>query len=194
MTRPFAKRDQAIAAAVAAWRAHGMTYPLPAVAVLAVRGFYLKSLGDPRKLACGLYEDAIFILGPDLTDFRGFNANTDPSRIGWHPNAEDHMARLQRGAWTFKRLRHQPGSPTGHMAFGQDRNRVTVEFLNQAGAIAKAKTGLFGINVHRGGDKTTASKGGITIPPSQWQEFYLTLAKLVKSDPFPLILANGPIC
>ena len=45
------------------------------VYILAIRGYY-KNIGKPAENDLGIYDDAMFLIGPDL--FLAVNANTDP--------------------------------------------------------------------------------------------------------------------
>lgn len=49
-----------------------------AVAVVAVRGYYLNTMGKEGANDRGVYDDAIFVLEPD--GVHNFNGNTDPGR------------------------------------------------------------------------------------------------------------------
>lgn len=189
-SRPHASLSVVMAEAQKAWEKERQG-ELPAVFVLAVRGYYRDSMGKVGANDSGMYDDAFFIVTPD--HFSPWNGNTDPSRYGWNPNADKYMARLKTGVSWFKRLKHKINSPSGYMAFGQGSQRVTVERIKQDGTIATTETGLFGINLHRGGNNGTSSEGCQTVPIEQWPEFDKTLAKIIGDQLFPYILIEGPI-
>ncbi|WP_306257648.1 lysozyme [Pararhizobium sp. IMCC21322] len=138
------------------------------VSVLGVRGYYENSLGKKGANDRGLYDDAIFIIEPD--GVHNFNANTDPSRF------RKGIAQLK----ARQALRYIPG-PHGYNrkngpypAFRQD-SECTV---NRDGT--GEDTGIFWINLHRGGLTGTSSAGCQTIPPHQWNEFRTLLNTLLE--------------
>ena len=67
------------------------------VYILAIRG-YFKSLGKPAANDRGIYDDALFLIGPDL--FLCANGNTDPSR--YKPG----IAKLVPGLHYYKKGLH----------------------------------------------------------------------------------------
>lgn len=192
-SRPQAKLSVVIAAARAAWTKARPGKLLPGMFVLAVRAYYRDTMGKPGANDVGMYDDAFFIVSP--AGMSSWNGNTDPSRYGWNPNANGHMARLRCGVWDFIRLKHHWSSPNGYMAFGQGYNEVTVDRIEESGKIHNSITGCFGINLHRGGVNGTSSEGCQTVPVDQWDEFNFTLASAIKPlhNRFPYILIDGPI-
>lgn len=136
------------------------------VKLLGLRGYYKKTMGNPVKNDRGIYDDAIFILSPDI--FAAFNANTDPS------NFRKGIANLKNGLWWYKPGKHKITSPTGYPALVQAAP-VTV-LRDEVGE----DTGWFGINIHKGGYNTTSSLGCQTIYPMQWDSFINTVYDQLK--------------
>lgn len=138
--------------------------------IIGIRGYYLNTLGRPRKNDRNLYDDAIFVDTPHVT--AAFNANTDPSffRKGKGRGATRGMATLKPGLW----MAHKFGLHKGkYLALVQRMGEVTVM---RDGTPDYADTGYFGINIHKGGLNSTNSEGCQTIHPTQWASF-ITLAK-----------------
>lgn len=163
--------------------------PLPETFVLAVRGYYSRTIGEPgNDLNC--YDDALFIVSP--AGFTSWNGNVDPTRYGWNAHAGKFMARLAVGCWRFRPLIHRGK----YQAFGQGVNPVSVDRVKADGTVARTETGEFGINLHLGGSNGTSSEGCLTVPPPQWESFRKELNRvlgLVGLKTFDLILVNGPI-
>jgi len=138
-------------------------YPL---IIVGIRGYYMKSMGDPSRNDRGIYDDAIFTLSPNVT--ASFNANTDPSKVraGQGGGAAKGMASLAPGFWPVYRFDLHRGR---YLALCQRAGPVTV--LRDGKAEAYEDRGDFGINIHRGGYSTTGSEGCQTIPPNQWPAF-----------------------
>lgn len=136
-----------------------------APALLGLRGYYTRTMGDPATNDRAIYDDAIVLVAPNT--FATFNANTDPSKY------EEGIASLVPGVWTYKLGIHGLTRPLAqrYEALVQ-ADDVTV--LRDGG---KRETGWFGINIHRGGKYGTSSLGCQTIVPSQWEDF-LSLVKL----------------
>jgi hypothetical protein len=162
--------------ALALINAFSLTDP---VKVLGIRGYYKKTMGNPVSNDRGIWDDALFIVSPDV--FASFNANTDPSI--YRPR----IASLNPGVWWYKPGIHHIGKPTAYPAFVQ-ADKVTVS-RDQA----KEETGYFGINIHKGGFNTTSSEGCQTIYRDQWDSFYHTVVDQLKrfdQKKFPYILIN----
>jgi lysozyme len=137
-------------------------YPL---VVVGIRGYYRDTMGAPGVNDRGIYDDALFFDTPSATV--AFNGNTDPSRYrpGEGTGEQKGMAVLKAGAWfahTFDLHRDS------YMALCQRSGKVTVI---RDGSPPYEDTGMFGINIHRGGYNTTSSEGCQTIHPSQWESF-----------------------
>ncbi len=159
---------------------------LPAVFVFAVRAYYRDTMGKPGTNDRGIYDDAIFIVGPET--FAAFNAHTDPSAF------RKGIASLVPGVhwyWPGKHGISRPGG--GYPAFrpatpGEQLPVTRDGIVNPSPGIA--------INIHRGGRNTTSSEGCQTIPPTQWDAFHALLMKELKASgqkTFPYILIDGPI-
>jgi hypothetical protein len=155
------------------------------VILVGVRAYYRDTMGAKGKNEYGMYDDALFWVSP--TAFGAFNGNTDPSRLGWNPNAQKFMARLCVGLWRYVKWKHK----AKYWAFGQGSNKVKVERLREDGTVAKTEVGCFGINVHRGGTQGTSSEGCVTSVAKQWEEFkelgYAELDRHAQKE-FPFIL------
>jgi lysozyme len=155
------------------------------VILVGVRAYYRDSMGTTGRNDYGMYDDALFWVAPSALG--AYNANTDPSRLGWNPNAQKFMARLRAGCWRYIEWKHKQQ----YWAFGQGSNKVAVDRVKEDGTVAKTETGVFGINVHRGGSKGTSSEGCVTLVPNQWEQFkdqgYYLLDRF-DQDEFPFIL------
>lgn len=190
--RPRASRSAVIAAVHAAHPGHDFANRLT---VVGVRGYYRDTLGVVGVNDRGLYDDALFIVAPEA--FVAFNANTDPSRSrkGRGTGAGKGMASLRPGLWPVYRFDKHAGK---YDALCQRAGRVTVM---RDGDPPYPDTGMFGINIHRGGNTTTGSEGCQTIPPDQWPAFIATAhdqAKRLygadwKGEVITYVLLEGPI-
>jgi len=140
------------------------------IVIIGIRGYYLNTLGQPGRNDRGIYDDAIFIDTEQVT--AAFNANTDPTgyRKGTGFGKTKGLATLKPGLW----LAHKFGLHKGkYLALVQRMSTVTVV---RDGTPDYEDTGYFGINIHKGGLKSTNSEGCQTIHPTQWDSF-ITLAK-----------------
>ncbi len=193
-SKPKASLQTVQDAALAQWLKKHAGTPLPEFYVLAVRGYYRDTMGRKGANDVGMYDDAFFIVSP--LGFSAWNGNTDPSRLGWNPNADKYMARLQAGCWKFIHLKHHASRPDGYYAFGQGSNPVTVDRVEADGDVHNSDTGCFGINLHRGGSSGTSSEGCNTVPKEQWDAFYTRLHGTMRTlgvQTFDFILTDGPI-
>ena len=140
------------------------------VYIVGVRGYYLDSMGRKGMNDRGLYDDAIFIVGPDRVI--PFNGNTDPNgyRKGKGFGPTKGMATLKPGIHYGWKLDYHKGL---YPALCQRMANVTVV---RDGDPPYEDTGYFGINCHRGSYSRTSSEGCQTLPPQQYEEFILVLA------------------
>lgn len=135
------------------------------VAIVGIRGYYGRSMGGPGNDR-GIYDDALILITPEA--FVTFNGNVDPSV--YRPA----IAVLQPGVWRYKVGVHGLSKPAAqrYKALVQ---AAPVTVLRDKGGY---DTGMFGINIHRGGVNGTSSLGCQTIPPAQWASFF----SLVESE------------
>ena len=141
-------------------RAHG----IEGTAIVGVRGYYQESMGVPGLNDRGMYDDCIAVVSPWA--FAAFNANTDPSVF------KKGVASLRPGVWRYRVGVHGLSRP----------KPLRYPALVQAAAVTvdrdggKSESGMFGMNVHKGGLFGTSSLGCQTVYRKQWDEFF----KLVK--------------
>jgi hypothetical protein len=153
--RPQASRDQ-VYALITERGVDRSKYP---VVIVGVRGYYLDSMGEPGKNDRMIYDDAIFI--HSSIHFAAFNANTDPGAF------RKGIANLKPGVWQYKLGIHGLSKPKDRQYKALVQAAPVTVIRDQTGP----DTGLFGINIHRGGNSTVSSEGCQTICPSQWIEF-----------------------
>lgn len=131
--------------------------------MFGVRGYYRDSMGVAGENDIGIYDDAIFLVTPNV--FAAFNANVDPSI------RRKNIATLVPGEYLYKLGTHGLSKPK------EKRYRALV----QAGPVTvkradgPTQTGFFGINIHKGSVNSTSSEGCQTIYPSQWEAFITTI-------------------
>lgn len=134
-------------------------YPL---LVVGIRGYYLNTMGKKGANDRGIYDDAIFLVTPDV--FASFNANVDPSVF------RTRIATLMPGIYySYKFDTHRgKNKKYWHKAICQRKGKVTVK----RDGWKHLDKGNFGINIHRGGRTRTSSLGCQTLPPTQYGAFY----------------------
>lgn len=163
-SKPKAPRHVVQSAFLEEWRKNAMADPFPEFYVGGVRGYYRDSMGKAGANDRGLYDDAIFVVGPEI--FVSYNANTDPSAFrkgvatlapGWHPYKPGNHG-ISRPGGGYPAFR--PATPGEKLPVYRD------------GEKGISKTPGEAINIHRGGYTTTSSLGCQTIHPAQWDSFY----------------------
>jgi lysozyme len=160
------------------------------VVLVAVRGYYLDSMGKAGVNDRGIYDDAAFVVSP--TTFTAFNFNVDPSihRAG--------IASILPGVHWFRRGRHgigrdRPGKILSYPAF---RPATAGERLpvSRDGERGRSKRDGVATNIHKGSRSSTSSEGCLTVPPAQWDEFYHLVNSEMKRHgvtEFPVILLEN---
>ncbi|MDC9701536.1 MAG: lysozyme [Alphaproteobacteria bacterium] len=164
------------------------------IKVLMVRGYYMNIMGNKGQNERAVYDDALFVVSPEGT--QSFNGNADPSIF-------------RRGIATIKDPQAIQYSPGLH---GYNRRAGPYPAFCQEAPCTVMRdgrgedTGLFFVNLHRGGVEDTSSKGCLTVPPNQWKEFYALLCGLLEKygqstffltllsypeDEPPVILSSG---
>lgn len=132
--------------------------------VIGIRGYF--NQGNNQR---GIYDDAIFVVGP--FGVKAFNANVDPGAF------RKGIANLAVGAWQYKLGIHGLSKP----------KFLQYEALVQAAPVmvirdqSITEIGYFGINIHKGGYYSVSSIGCQTIHPKQWDEFINTVRNSLKS-------------
>lgn len=146
------------------------------VSLVAIRGYYLDSMGQPGQNDRRLYDDAIFIVHPDGVE--RYQANTDPN--GWRNKTSRRkgMAMLKTGIHIFGKGLHK-----GAQAF-----RQCEPFTVHRDGDSKLDCGFHAINLHTGGYNSTSSLGCQTIPKSTWRRFKTSLYSLLDEYDNPMRL------
>ena len=134
------------------------------VALVGVRGYYKNTLGKPNANDIGIYDDAIFLVSPEV--YASFNANVDPSVL------KSNIATLVPGVHMYKKGKHGISRGPGYPALrpATHRERLPVLRWNKKTQDYYYDTG-FAINIHKGALKSTSSEGCQTIYPSQYDAF-----------------------
>jgi len=147
------------------------------VAVIAARGYWLDTYGRKGENDRRFYDDAHFVVAPDL--IARFAGNTDPN--GWRPGrgsgAEKGMLSLLPGIYYYGTGRHK-----GQPAFRGCGGLWTVQ---RDGDPPYLDTGNFAANWHCGGGTEesygrTSSEGCQTTPPAQWPALRNLLYELLE--------------
>lgn len=140
------------------------------VAVVAIRGYYLDSMGKPGVNDRRIYDDAMFITWPD--GIARFQANTDPNgyRKGQGTGSGKGMAMLKPGIHRYGKGKHK-----GRLAFRQ----CEVFTVIRDGNLPYEDKGWHAINLHSGGNTSTSSLGCQTLPASTWPTFRQLLYRLL---------------
>lgn len=154
------------------------------VKVLGIRGYYKTTMGNPVKNDRGIYDDAMFIVAPDM--FASFNANTDPSI-----NRSGIATLIAPQVVLYKVGIHGISGKNPRQAFRQASFGIKVKRDDKEGVFVDSVKSPFWINIHDGGNNTTSSEGCQTIPKPQWNAFNEALKlqlKLNKQTIFPYAL------
>jgi lysozyme len=139
------------------------------VFVVAIRGYYKKTMGAPDSNDRGIYDDAMVLVGPGY--IRAFNANTDPSRY------ISGIGNVAPGLHYYKKGKHGISKPgKGYAAF---RPATPDESLPGYRDGQKELTRIYNPNIHAGGAHSTNSAGCQTIHESQWLEFQQAAYRLM---------------
>ena len=177
------------------------------VAILAVRGYYLNTMGKPGQNDVGQFDDAWFLVGPDGL-FMAVQANCDPSKVGWNAAIGKPFAMLCPGTWQFIRGPHKGKTPALRQATDDEadfygipnnghfkvwRAKSMDEVLKGK---AKVEEGYYAINVHSGNQTTTSSWGCQTAPADRYPKFMNAVwsaSKKARQDVIPYKLIDGPV-
>lgn len=140
------------------------------VSVVAIRGYYLDSMGKPGKNDRRIYDDAMFVTWPD--GIARFQANTDPNgyRKGHGTGSSKGMAMLKPGIHRYGKGKHR-----GRLAFRQ----CEVFTVIRDGSPPYEDKGWHAINLHSGGRVSTSSLGCQTLPAQTWQTFRQLVYRLL---------------
>lgn len=145
---------------------------IPEMCVLAIRGYYLDSMGKAGANDRNIYDDALVVVSPSVT--AAFNGNTDPS--AWRPG----IASLRPGIYPYRPGNHgisrpgggypafRPATPGEELPVDRDGER------NPRPGVA--------INNHKGGRNGTSSLGCQTVHPDQWDAYYALVRAEMKRE------------
>lgn len=188
-SKPQASLAKVMAAAVKQWASDKPNVPFPEVFLASVRGYYRDSMGEPGTNDRGIYDDAFFLVGPET--FKSWNGNNDPSRH--RPG----IASVIPGCYPFRPGNHGISRPGGgYPAFRPATPDEALPVRRDGESSVPSKRPGVACNIHRGGTTTTSSEGCQTVPPDQWDSFYLAVRAEMKKhglNQIWCILFDGPI-
>jgi lysozyme len=186
-SKPRAPRHVVQSAALKSWRKTD-NGPMPDFYVLGVRGYYRDSMGKPGVNDRSIYDDAIFVVGPET--FVSFRANVDPSRF------KKGVASLIPGWYPYRPGNHGISRPGGGYPAFRPATRGESLPVTRDGEPGRSKRDGIAINIHRGEYRFTSSDGCQTLYPACWDAFHaLVHMELKRSGQkrFWYGLIDGPI-
>lgn len=147
------------------------------VCVVAIRGYYLDSMGRAKVNDRRIYDDAMFIVSP--RGIFAYQANTDPNgyRKGRGTGRGKGMAMLKPGVHIYAKGRHK-----GRLAFRQAEPFTVIRDGNPP----YEHVGYHAINLHSGGYNSTSSLGCQTLPKGTWDQFRRLLYELLDEYSNPI--------
>lgn len=150
--------------------------PQGIVSIVAIRGYYLNSMGRPGRNDRRIYDDAMFVCSP--SGVIAFQANTDPNgyRKGYGYGSKKGMACLKKGIH-----RYAIGPHKGRAAFRQAEPFTVIRDGNPP----YPHKGWHAINLHSGGWTSTSSLGCQTIPRAIWSTFRKLVYQLLEDHENP---------
>lgn len=192
-SKPRAPRHVVESAALASWIDRCFKDPsnseqFPSFYLLGVRGYYRDTMGKVGVNDRGIYDDAMFVVGPET--FVSFHANVDPSSF------KRGVASLIPGWYPYKPGKHGISRPGGGYPAFRPATRGEALPVTRDGESGRSQRDGIAINIHRGGINTTSSEGCQTIHPSQWNAFHALVHMELKragQKTFYYCLIDGPI-
>lgn len=186
-SKPQAAKHVVIAEALDSWRDDPLRGPFPSFFVLFVRAYYRDTMGKVGVNDRGIYDDAAFVVGPEV--FASFRANADPAiyregissvMTGWDEYRPGMHGITRRNPYPAFR----PATPGERVAVTRD------------GEKGRSKRDGVANNLHRGGWKSTQSEGCLTIYPAEWDAFHALVSMELKRHGLKKFwrgLIDGPI-
>lgn len=147
------------------------------VRVVAFRGYYMDTMGEPGENDRGMYDDCFCVIWKD--GYLTFNANTDPSRYRDATDKKQGIATLVPGLHYFKKGKHGISGPNPYNAFRPATPDESLPVWRDGENFGKKIYKGIAINIHRGGYNTTSSEGCQTVYPDQWNEFQVKVYDLM---------------
>jgi len=170
MIKPKYTPKQSLADTIKILEANGIKEP---ICLVGIRGYYKNSMGDGKN-SRNLYDDAIFVIGPEC--YIAFNANTDPSAL-----YKKNVASLCPGVYEYIKGQHGISGNRPYPALRQYSD-VFVKRDGYNEVFKDSPNSRFWINIHRGGRNSTSSEGCQTIHPDQWDSFISTVYRIMKEN------------
>jgi lysozyme len=131
------------------------------VYVVAIRGYYKRTMGAPEQNDRGIYDDAMVLVGPGY--IATFNANTDPSKY------KRGIGNVAPGLHYYKQGKHGISKRGG--GYAAFRPATPDESLPGYRDGNTELTRIYNPNIHAGGTTYTNSAGCQTVHETQWFEF-----------------------